>query len=264
VNAPLPKTVHKPEVLSILGTPLDITDYDRLADFCRRIAGRPGTTTIEFANTQVVTMRRHKPEFRSLTDRCFDHFVPDGMPLVWCMNRLGAGLEDRVYGPTFLRHFISQTPKPFAHFFLGASESCGQRLVNEIRKWNADVHVTGTYHGVCHPNGTLADESIIDRVNQLSPDFLWIGLGTPKQQAFIDRYRSQLRRGVILSVGFAFDVNAGTKRDAPLWMQRRGLTWLFRMITEPGRLGPRYIQYNTLFLLYVMRHGLKPKNKTPP
>ena len=261
MKSPAPINLLKPEVRSILGTPLDVTDYDRLGDFCRHMAAQPRTTAIEFANTQVVTMRRHERRFRQITDGCFDHFVPDGMPLVWCMNRLGAKLEDRVYGPTFLRHFITQTPHQYTHFFLGGTESAGQRLIDQIKIWNPAVQVSGRYHGACHSTGVLADESVIQQINDLSPDFLWVALGTPKQQAFVNRYRAQLRRGVILSVGFAFDVNAGTKRDAPLWMQRRGLTWLFRMASEPRRLAGRYFRYNTLFLIYVLQDGLQPKSQ---
>jgi N-acetylglucosaminyldiphosphoundecaprenol N-acetyl-beta-D-mannosaminyltransferase len=82
-------------------------------------------------------------------------------------------------------------------------------------------------------------------------------LGTPKQQRWIHDHKSQLRRGVLLAVGFAFDVNAGTKRDAPLWMQRRGLTWLFRISQEPGRLLGRYLKYNTAFVVLLALEWLR-------
>ena len=71
------------------------------------------------------------------------------------------------------------------------------------------------------------------------------------------RHKQTLHRGVVLTVGFAFDVNAGTKRDAPAWMQRVGLTWLFRVAAEPRRVGPRFLRFNTLFLYYLMRDGLR-------
>ena len=92
-------------------------------------------------------------------------------------------------------------------------------------------------------------------INSLSPDFIWIGLGTPKQQAWIHRHKASIKRGVILAVGFAFDVNAGTKADAPAWMQRRGLTWMFRILSEPRRLLGRYLRYNTLFLFYLAKEA---------
>ena len=94
-------------------------------------------------------------------------------------------------------------------------------------------------------------------LERLSPDFIWVGLGTPKQDAWVKRQKSQLRRGIVLSVGFAFDVNAGMKPDAPPWMQRWGLTWLFRFASEPRRLAGRYFKYNSLFLWYLAADGLR-------
>lgn len=239
------------EVRHVLGTTLEVTTYAILARRCRELVTRPGPVAIEFANTQIVTMRRHEPAFRGLTSR-FDYFAPDGMPLVWCMNRAGAGLKDRVYGPAFMRILLCETPAPFTHYILGGSEEVGRRLLECVREWNPRIEVAGCYHGRCDADGELADAGVLEEINRLSPDFIWVAFGTPKQQAWIYKNKSRIRRGLLLSVGFALDVNAGTKRDAPLWMQRLGLGWLFRLVSEPGRLGPRYLKYNTLFLFYLL------------
>ena len=106
------------------------------------------------------------------------------------------------------------------------------------------------------PSLPFAHSSGVEEINRLSPDFIWLGLGTPKQQAWIYQYKSRIQRGVLLAIGFAFDVNAGLKPDAPLWMQRVGLTWFYRLCSEPRRLGPRYLRYNSLFLYYLLRDGL--------
>src|SRR5882724_5633432 len=91
--------------ISVLGTPLLITNYAQLAEQCREWSHLPQAIALDFANTQIVTMRRHEPEFRALTSS-YDYFPPDGMPLVWCLNLAGANLTDRVYGPTFMRLFL--------------------------------------------------------------------------------------------------------------------------------------------------------------
>jgi N-acetylglucosaminyldiphosphoundecaprenol N-acetyl-beta-D-mannosaminyltransferase len=101
------------------------------------------------------------------------------------------------------------------------------------------------------------ETAVIEEINRLSPDFLWVGFGTPKQQAWVRRYKARIQRGVILTVGFAFDVNAGMKPDQPLWMQRLGLGWLFRLCSEPGRLLGRYLKYNSLFLWYLLWDGIR-------
>ena len=89
-----------------------------------------------------------------------------------------------------------------------------------------------------------------------------MGFGTPKQQAWLKRHGALVKRGVILTVGFAFDVNAGLKPDAPSWMQGVGLTWLFRLLSEPQRLGARYAKYNFLFLWYLLWDGLRGRAVT--
>ena len=242
----------------VLGTPLLTTTYAELAVFCRQLACGDACVAMDFANTQIVTMRRHEPGFRDSTST-YDYFLPDGMPLVWCLNRAGASLRDRVYGPTFMRRFLETVPAGFTHYLLGGSPECGARLRELFQQRNSNVKFIGAFHGGCTSEGWLegdAEKAVMDEINRLSPDFVWVGLGTPKQQAWVQRHKSAIRRGVILSVGFEFDVNAGLKRDAPGWIQRCGLTWVFRLWTEPWRLGPRYFKYNLLFLFYLLRDGL--------
>jgi len=245
----------------VLGTPLLATDYSGLGAKCRDWLRQRPTTALEFANTQIVVLRRHDSEFREQTD-AFDFFSPDGMPLVWCMNRAGAGLRDRVYGPTFMRVFLTDVPGETTHYLLGGSEECGERLRNFFSALNPGLKFVGGFHGRCRADGTLegaAEQEVVDEINRLAPDYVWIGLGAPKQQLWIRRHKQLIRRGILFSVGFAFDVNAGLKPDAPLWMQRLGLTWVFRFWSEPRRLGPRYLKYNFLFLWYLLRDGVRGK-----
>src|SRR5438270_10135164 len=106
--------------LPVLGTPLMITDYNGLVEACLSWARAPRCVALDFANTQIITMRRHDPAFRALTSS-YDYFPPDGMPLVWCLNLAGANLTDRVYGPTFMRLFLKDLPIGHSHYLLGGS-----------------------------------------------------------------------------------------------------------------------------------------------
>ncbi len=247
-----------PDELCVLGTPLLVTDYQGLAARCRDWARAGRCVAMDFANTQIVTMRRHEPWFRELTS-AYDHFPPDGMPLIWCLNRAGAGLRDRVYGPIFMREFLAGVPGEFTHYLLGGSEECGAKLQAHFRQLNPGLRFVGAFHGRCSPEGVLegtAEKAVLEELDRLAPDFIWVGFGTPKQQAWVKRHKHLVRRGVILTVGFAFDVNAGMKPDAPAWMQRLGLTWVFRLGSEPRRLAGRYFRYNVLFLWYLLRDGV--------
>lgn len=238
-----------------------VTDYAGLGEACLDWARSSVTLAVDFVNTQVVVMRRHEPPFRRYME-AFDHFSPDGMPLVWCLNRAGAGLRDRVYGPTFMRRFLETVSGDHTHYLLGGSEECGRRLKERFVKLNPGIRFVGEYHGRCSVEGQLdadGEADVLDEINRLSPDFIWVGFGTPKQQAWVQQYKSRIKRGVILTVGFGFDVNAGMKPDQPLWMQRLGLGWLFRLGSEPGRLFGRYLRYNTLFLWYLVWDGVRGK-----
>jgi len=235
--------------VSLLGTPLVITDYQGLLDAVSDWARRPQPTAVEFCNTQVVTMRRSDPAFQTATS-AYDYFIPDGMPLVWCLRAMGAALRDRVYGPTFLRHALVHE-KELKHYFLGGSALTSQKLIENARALsNGRFQIIGANSSYSQPADS---EAIVAEINRLSPDVIWVGLGTPKQQQWIHDNKPHFARGVLLGVGFAFDVNAGTKLDAPMWMQRLGLTWLFRISQEPRRLLGRYLKYNTLFLLFCLQ-----------
>src|SRR5689334_9339483 len=100
---PTPRLLGALQSIDLLGTPLTVINYADLTRHCQVLARKQGTWAIDFSNTQIITMRRHESDFRNITS-VFDFFVPDGMPLIWCLNAKGAQLRDRVYGPTFMRH----------------------------------------------------------------------------------------------------------------------------------------------------------------
>lgn len=239
--------------VDVLGHPMSVTTYRDLAGaLCAhiRLSGVP-PLAVDFANTQVVTMRRHEPAFAAISG-CMDITVPDGMPLIWVMNHRGAALRDRVYGPTFTRRFLESCPAGMTHYLVGGSEECGRKFRERMTALNPSLRFVGWYHGSCSSDGVLKDDAaVLAEIREKRPDFIWVGLGTPKQYGWINRVKPKLDHGVLLAVGFAIDVNAGTKSDAPAWMQRLGLTWVYRMASEPRRLARRYLKWNTLFLFYL-------------
>ncbi len=243
--------------LPILGSPLTVTSYAGLSEKVIEFVERGGgVLAVDFANTHVITLRRHEPEFAALT-KSIDLIVPDGMPLVWLMNAKGAGLKDRVYGPSFTRKFLQHCPAGLTHYLVGGSEECGEKFRARMLVLNPTLQFVGGYHGRCSVEGLLEDdEAVLRDIQEKKPDFIWVGLGTPKQYAWMHRIKPQLDHGVLLAVGFAFDVNAGTKPDTPEWMQRMGLGWLHRMASEPRRLVGRYLKWNSLFLWYLSQDWL--------
>ncbi len=232
----------------VIGTECALTSYAELTDFLKHACeDRSRRLTIDFTNTQIAAMRRDDPGFAEVT-RVFDHFVPDSQVLAMAMHWLGGKnrkASSRVYGPTFLRECVLNSPRPLTHYFLGGSEDCLAKLSANLLAQNADLDIVGNHHGYF---GIDDESAVVEEINRLSPDFIWVGLGTPLQQQWISRNANAINHGMICAVGFAFDVNAGTKRDAPLWMQKSGLGWFYRLCSEPGRLWRRYLHWNSRFL----------------
>ena len=169
----------------LLGTPLVATTYDELTAHCQELARHGGTYAIDLTNTHIVTLRRQDPRFREITSR-FDYFVPDGMPLIWCLNARGAALRDRVYGPTLHAPLHRAQPCPWTHYFLGGSAKCVAALRRNSGRYNPPVQIVGARDGYFSPN---EEPAILEEINRLSPDFIWVGLGTPKQQEWIHRHK---------------------------------------------------------------------------
>jgi len=121
-----------------------------------------------------------------------------------------------------------------------------------------DLKIVGQRNGYFQPEDT---DSIIADINAVKPDLLWVGLGTPKQQEWIAENKLRLHAGIALAVGFAFDVNAGTKKDAPSFLGPLGLTWVYRLLCEPRRLFARYWKYNSLFLRGFLTQLITSKSR---
>jgi N-acetylglucosaminyldiphosphoundecaprenol N-acetyl-beta-D-mannosaminyltransferase len=182
----------------------------------------------------------------------FDLILPDGMPLVWCMNARGAGLKDRVYGPIFMERVIEGTPKPWRHFLFGGTPECLAALREAIGKRFPGTVIAGALSPQFGKWGEPDLAEFASTIKAADPDFVWVALGGIKQETWIADNLHRFNKGVFLAVGDAFELLAGRRRMAPPWMQRSGLGWFFRLCQEPRRLWRRYLAYNTLFIIALL------------
>ena len=189
------------------------------------------------------------PAFRSILNRSFLN-TPDGMPMVWMGKVQGFGHMGRVYGPDLmLRIFELSQKRGFTHFFYGGGPGVAEELKQKLENRFPGIRIVGIYTPPFCPL-TEAEESDLTRiVGQLKPDMIWVGLSTPKQEKFMAGHWEHLDATLFFGVGAAFDFHAGRVRQAPRWMQRSGLEWLFRLCCEPRRLWKRYFKNNPLFVL---------------
>ena len=238
------------EITDVIGTPcLNISHADLVTLLEAKICRKDEVITVDFTNVHITAARKVEEDFFLITEQ-YDYFVPDSQVLKWAVNLMGGSMKERVYGPDFLKFGILNAGENTTHYFLGASQDCLDKLIENCKEWRPDLKIVGSRNGYFKLE---EEEKIAEDIDSANPDFVWVGLGTPKQQEWIARNRVRIKRGVLLAVGFAFDVNAGTKKDAPKVLQKMGLTWFYRLCSEPRRLWWRYLKYNTIFLFYLMR-----------
>ena len=187
--------------------------------------------------------------------------TPDGMPLVWMSRWLGAKRVSRVYGPDLMRAISARSPeRGFRHFYFGGAPGVADRLASALTAANPGLNVVGTLCPPFRPLTPEEDADIVARINQAAPDIVWVGLSTPKQERWMASHVGRIEAPVLIGVGAAFDFLSGTKKQAPDWMQRNGLEWLFRLCAEPRRLWRRYATMVPSFLLLaagrLIRHAL--------
>lgn len=180
--------------------------------------------------------------------------VPDGMPMVWCAHWAGAGNVERVCGPDFMLPLLERArDRGWTVFFYGGAEGVPERLAKVMRHRFPGLEVVGTLSPPFRPLTEAEDEEVVATINAADPDLLFVGLSTPKQERWMAEHVERVKARAILGVGAAFDVHTGRTKRAPRWMQRVGLEWAFRLLTEPRRLWRRYLRNNPAFVIALLR-----------
>jgi N-acetylglucosaminyldiphosphoundecaprenol N-acetyl-beta-D-mannosaminyltransferase len=235
----------------VIRTQIDVTDYEQAISTIDFWAQGSEVRLVAAANTHLVGEAAFNPEFEAHL-ACFDLIVPDGMPLVWVMRLDGHSIEDRVYGPHLMKRALEQLSAGCRHAFVGGSPECHEKLLPAAAKLNSSINLAGA---ISPPFRQWSEEDnlqLIQQIKDLNANIVWLALGGVKQETWLAKHRHLLPPAVYLAVGDAFVLVAGMRRYAPGWMQRCGLTWLFRLMQEPKRLAGRYLKYNLRFVLAFM------------
>ena len=186
--------------------------------------------------------------------------TPDGMPVVWLCQLQGFRHVERVYGPDLMMAICQHSmSNGYRHFFYGSTTSTLRQLEANLKDRFPNLQVAGSYSPPFGPLTVEEDEEIINIINAAEPDIVWVGLGAPKQELWMYEHLGRIKAPTLIGVGAAFDFHANVKKQAPLWMQRNGLEWLFRFISEPHRLWRRYLINNPLFIFLILLQYLKSR-----
>jgi N-acetylglucosaminyldiphosphoundecaprenol N-acetyl-beta-D-mannosaminyltransferase len=184
--------------------------------------------------------------------------VADGMPLVWVGRALGRARVRRVYGPDLTLELCALAAREGHRcFFFGGAPGVARGLADEMARRFPGLVVAGVEAPPFRPPTAEEDDQTVRRINEARPDVVFVGLGCPKQERWMAEHRARLDAPVLVGVGAAFDFHTGRVRQAPRWMMRSGLEWLFRLLQEPRRLGRRYLLYNPLFVALLVRQAVR-------
>lgn len=179
--------------------------------------------------------------------------TPDGMPIVWLCRQKGYRNVGRVYGPDLMLALCERSlAKGYSHFMYGGTEKTLEQLAKNLSDRFPGLSICGSYAPPFRALTPEENQDIVTTINAARPDIVWVGLGAPKQERWMAAHIDWLNAPVLIGVGAAFDFHAEVKRQAPLWMQRNGLEWFFRLLTEPRRLWKRYLIDNSLFVLLFL------------
>lgn len=191
--------------------------------------------------------------------------TPDGMPLVWVSRLRNNRSVSRVYGPDLMAEVCAKSvAKGHRHFLYGGAPGVAERLADQLRQRYPGIEIAGLYAPPFRPLTPAEDEAVIEQINASKADIVWVGLSTPKQEYWMAAHLGRLDASVMVGVGAAFDFLAGVKTQAPRWMQRSGLEWLYRLVTEPRRLWRRYLTIVPLFLILITLESLGLRNREIP
>jgi N-acetylglucosaminyldiphosphoundecaprenol N-acetyl-beta-D-mannosaminyltransferase len=205
---------------------------------------------VSLMNVHVAMTAQRDTAVFSALERAWRVF-PDGAPIAWLERKRGAAYARRVAGPDLMLEVLRHGRESgLRHFLFGSTPDVLAAMANRLRQQMPDLKLVGT---VAPPRGDEHDENLLDEVRSAAPDIVWLGLGAPKQELWAHRHADSLKPALVIGVGAAFDFHAGAKRRAPGWMQRAGLEWLHRLVSEPRRLGWRYLSTNTRFTFAALR-----------
>ena len=259
-GAALPPVEQAP----VLGVPLAVTDYERTLDWIDAAVQLGAREYLCVAAVHTVMESREDDALREAVDGAA-FTVPDGQPLAWALRKLGHDIDARVYGPELMERACARAARSGQRFYLygGRDDKALAQLAANLLDRHPDLQLAG---GWSPPFRELSDaelDEIAARVNAARPDVVWVGIGVPKQEKWMAAMRDRLDAPVLVGVGAAFDFHAGLVPQAPAWMQRRGLEWLFRLLQEPRRLWRRYARHNPRFVAGFARQWASHRRGRP-
>jgi len=258
-QADAPSGTGSPEWINLLGVRVSAVNLESAT---RRIVEAVRTRRKEYVcvrDAHGVIRCQKDAELRAAHNRAF-LVTPDGMSLVWALKRAGHAGSGRVYGPDLMLAVIEAgLSAGIRHYLYGTTPEAIERLQARLLAKFPGIEIAGFHAPPFRALAAWEEAEIAEGINRSTPDIVWVGLGSPRQELWMARMRARLDASVLIGVGAAFDFHAGLKRQAPRIVQRSGFEWAFRLASEPRRLWRRYavVVPGFLALTLLQRLGLR-------
>jgi N-acetylglucosaminyldiphosphoundecaprenol N-acetyl-beta-D-mannosaminyltransferase len=257
-----------PEKQKVTGVGISKTSYPEVVEICQQWSEErktnPGLSAHYICVTSVhgVIMAQDDLDVARILNEA-DIATPDGMPLVWALRSFGVREQQRVYGPTLMLEICRNAAQTGQRIFLyGGREDTLPLLIERLRDRFPELLIAGSYSPPFRALTAEEEEHVQGLIRNADADIIFVGISTPKQEKWMYAHRSCFLGATMIGVGAAFDFHAGRTRQAPSWMQRNGLEWLFRLAVEPARLWKRYLLVTPRFLpLWAMQKIRYAQNK---
>ena len=248
------------EYCKILGTNINVTNMEDTISYITEHLEQLKGDYICVSNVHTTVMAYRDKAYRRVQNSAA-MALPDGQPLSIVSRKRGFSQAKRVPGPDLMPAILDLSQKTgYRHYFYGSTESTLSALESVLRKRYPALQIAGMYSPPFRELTKEEDEEVIRRINESGADFVWVALGAPKQEWWMFEHRDKIH-ALMLGVGAAFDFLAGTTKRAPMWMQKLCLEWVFRILRDPRRMLPRYLNTNFSFLYHVHKENKKLKTE---
>ncbi len=244
--------MKKPFTNRILGVNIAVTNMREVVNLIVNNVTDLRGKFICLSNVHTTVMSEKDEEYRSIQNSAF-LALPDGSPLALVQRLRGYRGAEQVAGPDLMPEIWKATEHTeLSHYFYGSTQETIEALYKTLIRKYPELKIAGMEAPPFRPLTDEEDRETIERINASGADFVWVGLGAPKQEKWMYDHRERIH-ALMLGVGAGFDFHAGTVKRAPSWMREHYLEWLYRLIQDPKRLWKRYVQTNGKFLLLSVK-----------
>ncbi len=242
----------------VLRTNINVTTVEEVANLLQK----KGSTTVAVCNTNTL-VRSYRDEGLQFKINSFDIRIPDGFPVAKASSFLYKNKQKRVDGYNIFHRTIEKgLEENISHYFFGSNELIIKKLKSKLLSKYPNINISGYSCPPFLDYVDLIDNNYIADLIEKKPDIVWVSLGFPKQEEFIDLLlKKNMIESNFVAVGAVFEWSAGTKIKAPEILANIGLEWIFRLLQEPKRLFKRYFVDNFLFIIYIIKQIVKQSDR---